>query len=172
MTGACLPFDRVFPTPILDRGLSPDAELLRRVTADATSVVPSLTLEGMKNDARQRLEAARRAAAVPGWDGEGAPAADPLSYMYARLFIDQLRSDLQAPDIYVDPDGEFCLEWDSGPRSVFSVSIARDGALTYAGLFGASKAHGVETLLEEIPPAIGRYIERVAGHHLAHRMHP
>ena len=172
MTGVCLTVDSIFPTPILDRGLSPDAELMRRFTAEATSAVPSLTLEGTKSDTRHRLEVARRAAASPNWDGEGALAADPLSYMYARLFIDQLRSDLQAPDIYVDPDGEFCLEWDSGPRSVFSVSVARDGALTYAGLFGASKAHGVETLLEEIPPAIGRYIERVAGKYFAHRMHP
>ena len=54
----------------------------------------------------------------------------------------------------MDPDGEVSLEWYRGPRRVFSISIGSNDELTYAGIFGASKARGVEPFSFEIPHAV------------------
>jgi len=47
------------------------------------------------------------------------------------------------PDIWLDDDGALILEWDYGPRQVFAISIASDGSLAYAGLFGQTPIHSV-----------------------------
>lgn len=42
--------------------------------------------------------------------------------------------------------------WDFGPGHVFTVSVADDGTLTYAGLLGGGvKRHGVEPFNGDIP---------------------
>lgn len=101
-------------------------------------------------------------ATAENWDGEGGEPADPMSYRYALLFAQSLPGWAPNPEASVDPDGEICLEWDWGRRSIFSVSIGRDGTLTYAGLFGVSKQHGVESFADDIPEAILSGIRRAS----------
>jgi hypothetical protein len=99
------------------------------------------------------------------WDGEGAESADAASYAHAQAFLHLLPSWVKNPEIYFDPDGEVCLEWDSGRRSVFSISIGRDGMLTYAGLFGAAKQHGFEPFVDDIPEILLANISRAVDRH-------
>jgi len=106
------------------------------------------------------LEDAFHKARTKNWDREGSEPADPLSFGYAVQFLERLPSWATNPDVTVDPDGEFSLEWDAGRRWVFSVSIGRDGTLSYAGLFGAAQQHGVETFVDEIPDNILLSIRR------------
>lgn len=116
-------------------------------------------------DRLRAFEALKQAfveATVENWDGEGAEPADPMSYHYALLFAQSLPGWAPNPDASVDPDGEICLEWGRGRRSIFSVSVGRDGTLTYAGLFGVSKQHGVESFADDIPPAILSGIRRAS----------
>jgi len=109
------------------------------------------------------LEDAFREAQTKNWDREGSEPADPLSFGYAIQFLEQLPSWATNPDVALDPDGEFSLEWDSGRRWVFSVSLGRDGTLSYAGLFGAAKRHGVEPFADEIPEVILTFIRQVTA---------
>ena len=67
------------------------------------------------------------------------------------------------PELAVDPDGEFSLEWRGAPRRVFSVSIGANNALSYAGIFSASRTRGVETLHEDLPRMILNHIRRVVA---------
>jgi hypothetical protein len=110
----------------------------------------------------ETLEQAFLEASSDNWDGEGSEPADPMSYRYALLFTRSLPGWVPNPEASVDPDGEICLEWDQGRRSIFSVSIGRDGTLTYAGLFGVSKQHGVESFADDIPPEILSGIRRAS----------
>ena len=59
-----------------------------------------------------------------------------------------------APEVAIDPDGEVSFEWYHGPRRVFSISIGSSDELTYAGIYGSSKARGVETFNFEIPRVV------------------
>lgn len=148
------------PSSILDRSVGEFAEALSKLWAVDANTSVSVALDGPRSQARAALWAAFQEARAPNWDGEGAAPAQPLSYKYAEAFLDVLSPASPLPDICVDSDGEFCLEWDYGPRSVFSVSIGPDGTLTYAGLFGVNKVHGVETFTESIPSNIETYIIR------------
>ncbi|MEK6373873.1 MAG: hypothetical protein AABO58_14400 [Acidobacteriota bacterium] len=96
------------------------------------------------------------------WDGYGAKPASISSMMYAIGLLKRLPPEAPEPDISIDPDGEVALEWHRAPRLVFSVSVGPLGELTYAGLFGGSKVHGVETHMgDAIPRAIRAGIQRV-----------
>jgi len=101
-------------------------------------------------------------AATENWDEEGGEPADPMSYRYALLFVQNLPRWAPNPEASVDPDGEISLEWDWGQRWIFSVSIGRGGTLTYAGLFGVSKQHGVENFTDDIPEGILSGIRRAS----------
>ncbi len=145
---------------VADHGLSDTARDLRDMLADAAAFAGSMVLGVRREDAREALMQMYCHTINEDWDGEGAAAADPFSHEYASSLLDALPRWVPNPDIYVDPDGEFCLEWDYGPRKVFSVSIGRDGTLTFAGLFGTSKSHGVEPFTDSLPLSITRNLDR------------
>lgn len=98
----------------------------------------------------------------PDWDGYGAAPASMSSVRQAILLLREVL--LVVPDIprvSIDPDGEVAFEWRRSAHRVFSVSVGNHGELTYAGLFDASKVHGVEAhmgdgLPREIRAGIGR----------------
>lgn len=90
----------------------------------------------------------------------------PASFASARYAIAMLKDLLliaqELPHVSVDPDGEISLEWYRAPRLVFSVSVGPQGELTYAGLFGRSKVHGLEIhTVDGIPREIRAGIQRV-----------
>jgi hypothetical protein len=98
----------------------------------------------------------------PDWDGYGARPASMASAQYAVQVLKEALLYAAAPEVSVDPDGEVALTWHHGPRRVFSVSVGPRGALTYAGIFGESKLHGVEAhVANGLPREIRASIQRV-----------
>jgi len=150
--------------PATDHGVSTEArrlrELLIKKPEDSSY---SSAVNEPRSQAFEHLNEVFREAQEENWDGEGAAPADLLSYEYAQSFLLMLPSWVPNPDVFVDPDGEICFEWDKGRRVVFSVSIGRDGTLTYAGLFGATKRHGVEPFVDNISEVILDGIHRTTG---------
>lgn len=101
-------------------------------------------------------------AARADWDGHGGKPANWDSVLHAINVAKRLASDVPEPEISIDPDGEVAMEWHRAPRLVFSVSVGPRGELTYAGLFGRNKVHGLETYVADgIPRAIRDGIRRV-----------
>ena len=60
----------------------------------------------------------------------------------------------------MDRDGDVVFDWGSSAQQTFSVSIARDGTLAYAGLFGRARTRGRENLSEGVSASLQAYIER------------
>lgn len=150
-------------SPRADRGLSAEASILRRLISDAAEFPRSIALGEPRRAAREALDAACMVAQVDDWDGAGARSVDPSTYEYADQFLRLVPSTVSLPEVTVDTDGEVLFEWDQGRRQVFSVSVGRDGTLTFAGLFGHSKVHGTEHLYEALPLVISNCLERLYG---------
>jgi hypothetical protein len=116
------------------------------------------------------LEAAYLAARDDNWDGAGSKRVEPSTYGYAQQFLQFLPTlpilpnNMALPEIVADTDGEILFEWDYGPRRVFSISIGRDGTLSYAGLFDRNKVHGREPFSGALPPAILHGFELLSKH--------
>jgi len=160
---AAEPLKAVAIFPWIDRGLSPEARTLRKLTSAVAEFSGSVTLGEPKRVAQEALDTACLQAQEENWDGMGSARVEPTTYSYASQFLQILPSDLPVPDTAVDTDGEILFEWDHGPRQTFSVSVGRDGTLTFAGLFGQSKIHGTEHLREALPLVIAHSLQRVAG---------
>ncbi len=143
--------------------LSDEARVLRDLFDAASEFSGSVAIGEPKRAAQEALAAACTAAQVDDWDGAGSRRVEPSTYIYADQFLRLLPSSASLPDITVDSDGEILFEWDHGRRQVFSVSVGRDGTLTYAGLFGHTKSHGTEHLHEALPSVISDCLERLSG---------
>lgn len=162
---ASFPITGFADAPWCHRALSDEAGDLCRLFRDATEFSGSIAFGEPKRAAREDLLSAYIAAQVEDWDNEGARRAEPSTFIYADQFLRLLPSSGFLPEITVDRDGEILFEWDQGPRQVFSVSIGRDGTLTFAGLFGHNKIHGTEHLSEALPSVIAECLERVSAPH-------
>jgi len=158
-----LPIGAFGTLPWVDRGLSNEAGAVRRLTITAAEFRNSMTLGEPKRVAQQALDAAYIAAQEDNWDGMGSARVEHSTYSYASQFLQMLPANRPVPDIAADTDGEILFEWDHGPRQTFSVSVGRDGTLTFAGLFGQTKLHGTEHLREALPLVIAHSLERLAG---------
>lgn len=149
--------------PWVDRGLSNEAHVLRDWTITLVEFPGSVALGEPKRAVQQALGAACVAAREDNWDAMGSARVEPSTYEYARQFLQVLPPNLPIPDIAIDTDGEILFEWDRGPRHIFSVSVGRDGTLTFAGLFGHSKIHGTEHLREALPLVIAHSLQRLSS---------
>jgi len=130
-----------------DTGVGDDAEQLR-----------SLEEEAKPYSTQDRLEALRQLLRLITETDLG--LATYRAAVYANDLIQRLPSWAPNPEVSIDPDGEISLEWDSGRRCVFSVSVGPNGSLSFAGLFGEAIRHGVQTFSGEIPTVLLRGIER------------
>jgi hypothetical protein len=83
---------------------------------------------------------------------------DPLSLEYAMAFLYQLPTEIPAPTIEVENDGEVAFDWHVHSRATFSVSIGPDGTLRYGGLFGADTRYGTEQLSSSLSAEILRNV--------------
>jgi len=148
-----------FPDP---RGVSDSANALQGQSEELQRhFAQSITFGEHLCEMLENLLKAKEEYSVDNWDGYGAKAIDEFSYEKAVRFALSLPSIIPTPEIHVDPDGEVRFEWYEGPRRVFSVSIANNYELSYAGLFGANKTYGIEQFHDDIPDAILDNIERV-----------
>ena len=101
------------------------------------------------------LEEASIAAGWMNWDGYGARPVSSGAFAVARAVLNAIPDNWPSPAIGVDPDGEISLEWALGrPDRVLTVSVGETGLLSYAGLYGDSKTHGVEAFVGQLPAAI------------------
>ena len=146
-----------------EQGVSDDAKKLIELFDDALAFAHSVSLGDRFRKVVSELREAFEEASSRGWDGYGGRAADPFSYIHALSFLRALPSTVPLPEVAVDPDGEIEFEWFRGPRSLFTVSLGRTGALSYAGLFGRNKTHGVEQLVEGLPEAVVQNLRRLLG---------
>lgn len=149
--------------PWVDRALSDDADVVRKLTISAAEFPRSVVLGEPKRVVQEALDAACVAAQRDDWDGMGSARVEPSTYAYASQFLQILPASLPIPDISVDTDGEILFEWDRGQRHIFSISVGRDGTLTFAGLYGHTKIHGTEHLREALPLVIAHSLQRIAN---------
>lgn len=157
-----LPMAREYSVPpTVDRGISEDAQEVRRIRARARYFETSYSLGISKWKAIEALRDAFAETQDAGWDGYASERVQPGAILYAMNFLQQLPSNLPPPEIAVDVDGEIAFEWDFGPRRIISVRIGRDGTLTYAGLLGHAAFHGIEIPYDGIPEAILSGIRRI-----------
>jgi hypothetical protein len=147
--------------PWADRALSEEAQVLRRRFDEASEFSGSVTVGELRRTAQEAIDVAYEAAQVDNWNGEGSARVEPSTYIYACQFLMLLPSTIPLPEITADTDGEILFEWDLGPRRVFSISVGRDGTLTFAGLFGYRKIHGTEHSCEALPVVISECFERL-----------
>jgi hypothetical protein len=94
---------------------------------------------------------------------EGAKAVEPATYDYAKAFAMAIPRTVPLPDVYSENDGQICFEWYAGPHQVFSVSVAPDGVLYYAGLNGSERLYGSNVFAAAVPEAIRHNIERLVS---------
>lgn len=121
---------------------------------------PSITFSRTEDAISDSLRNTFAGACEQGWDGYDATPVSAAALSYALQFLGDLPSDIAMPEIGADVDGFISLDWDFGPRRVFSVRVDRDGTLYYAGLYGYSTYHGSETLRQGIPKAVAEGIKR------------
>lgn len=94
-------------------------------------------------------------------DAELTPV-DQETVLAALGFAALLPRSLPSPEIASDPDGEVSFDWSGPAGKMFSVSVSRNGRISFAGRFGAtSKIHGTEQLSEILPHEIVRGIQKV-----------
>ena len=142
------------------RGLSASARQAMPVEKEAMDPSPSITYARTEQSILEALKNIFVEANAQGWDGYGANPANAAAVSYALQFLSDLPSDVPTPEIDADGQGNIALDWNYGPRNVFSVRIGRDGTLYYSGLFGHSTYHGSETLRRGIPTTVTKGITR------------
>jgi len=76
------------------------------------------------------------------WDGYNALPVAQETLCGTYQLIASLPLGFPRPSISAEPDGQLTLEWRKSPGRVLSVSVAPDGLLHYAGLFGPNKRYG------------------------------
>jgi hypothetical protein len=123
----------------------------------------SITFGGRVRDLYDQINDVSERASLENWDGEGARPVDSSTVAFARMFAEGLPPHLPVPDVSPDTDGDISFEWDSGPRQVFSVSVRRDGFLSFAGLFGPARDYGSDTIVAGIPTRIIENITRACA---------
>lgn len=157
MTAIAIPGKRsgLLAPLVPSQGVGPDASTVaERIERVCEHLWESLTLRHTAESAWVELADVAQGATVPNWDGYGAQPIDARAYLQAERFLSALPTTTPVPDVSVDPDGEIAVSWNLDSNWVFSVSIGPTGRLSYAGLFGTSKAYGTEWFLNEIPEAI------------------
>jgi len=148
---------------LTDRALSAEASELRKLTREATEFSESMALGETKRLAQEALYVAWLEAQTDDWDHAGSRRSEPSTLDYADQFLQLLPSNVLLPEVCVDTDGEVLFEWDYGPRQILTVSVGRDGTLSFAGLFGhTDRIHGTKQLFEDIPMVIADCLERLS----------
>lgn len=106
------------------------------------------------------------------WDGHGADSVVMATYRVAYRFLEALPLGVPSPSVGVEADGQITFEWHRNRYLTLSISVAPDGHLHYAALFGANRpSYGTETFDGEVPPAILDLVERVTAGGISPRTH-
>ena len=162
MTTICMPY---LPRPSSlteSNGVSEEAEFVVNQFGSAIRHLnENITSESKYDRFLDSLIRVVKQCTDPDWDGYGAKPVNGSSVILALQVINRLPASISQPDITCDPDGDVSLEWYRAPKRNFSISIAADGALNYAGLFGCNETFGTEYFFEELPHSILENVCRV-----------
>jgi hypothetical protein len=107
------------------------------------------------------LDEVRERCSEPGWDGYDARAITEGVFKHALRLVAALPTDLPLPEVVPEANGEIAFEWYRNPRSVFVASVAEDGRITYAGLFGGNSANGTEQFGYSVPSPMVDNVRRL-----------
>jgi hypothetical protein len=153
-----------YPSALDDRdsdGVSPEAGSIRRLFDQTReSLWRSVSFGAVREECRNRLFDMWAEAGSPGWDGYDAQPVQAAALSKALSFIDALPSDIPAPEISADPDGEVSFDWCGDRKRHFSISIGENNVMSYAGLFGSDRAKGSERFDGSIPRVLISYAKR------------
>lgn len=94
-------------------------------------------------------------------ESEGARPISAESYRVAEAFLCALPSRIPLPEVMVHPDGEVAFEWHVTKRRVLTVSVASDGSLAFAALFGVNTTYGRELFTGSIPEPVAYCLARL-----------
>lgn len=151
------------PYPLFVRGVntgfSPESKQLQRSFEKAVTHFRSIC---EREKAFSDLVRAVKEASQEDWDHFGAKPASILAANLAIRFLNALPSALPTPDVGIDPDGDISFEWVRSKDRMFTVSLSRNGKLSYAGLFGNEiSSHGTEVFDDTIPRTIIENVKRL-----------
>jgi len=155
---AALGFD-----PWIESAVSREASILRGLIRDVSEFSGTLTVGEPRKIAQQTLDTVVAAAKVEDWDNAGSLNVERSTYTYASQFLRLLPSTAPVPEITADTDGEILFEWDLGARKVLTVSVGRDGTLSFASLFGYATNYGTEPLREGLPLVVSHSLARLTA---------
>lgn len=151
-----------FLTSFGNTGVSEDAQALENQLGDVIrDLFRNETLGEPLRESFAALDAVTEEASTPNWDGYDASPVSELGYIKAKQFLELLPTSIPMPEIAVDPDGDISFEWYCGTNNLFSVSVSGTEELTYAGIFGINKVHGVEYFGDHIPRFILINLQRL-----------
>ena len=140
--------------------LSPVGVSLQQAWQDATQAAHTTATQRQVDLAIALIEACSRAS-EDGWDAYGGRGVSPTAYITAGALLRVLPEQVPLPEISVHPDGELALDWVVGKRKTFTISVAEDGTLSYAGLFGKNKVTGREVFFGVFPATLIPHIKRL-----------
>ena len=102
---------------------------------------------------------------TPDWNGYKAAPIQETTVNKVLGLLTQLPPTMAAPEVSPEADGEIDVEWSKGPNWLFSISVAANGVLSYAGRFGPGTTRSGRHYLSPmgLPPDILKQIEMVTN---------
>lgn len=146
-------------------GVSPlSGVVAKAIHSAADAFTDSVALYGDFHDVMAELSEISRDCSNTDWDGFGALRIPNEAAVKVEQFLYALPNSIPAPEISPEPDGSLALMWHGGRHLAFTISFQEDQRVTYAGIDGTSKWHGVEVFNgRTVSPFLLNGIQRVIG---------
>ena len=146
-------------------GVSEESEKLRKQDDETQKLQlqrASETSVSRIHEARGTLQDLNQNYRIADWDGRGALPIPNAAIIEAERIIAQLPEGYPMPDIFPETTGEVGLEWYVNPYRVLLLSLAGDGYIYFAGLYGFKNAdHGSKPLATQLNKKIISLLEDV-----------
>lgn len=144
-------------------GFGADFKRLSRFYDQIVSEVKKSATLGRQEATLHSLEELFEECTDEGWDGYNALPISEGAYLEARRIIQSLPmiSFIPMPELTPEPNGEIALEWRKGSRFILVASVRGRNEITYAGLFGLNKTHGIEYFNDTLPPVLLDNLKRL-----------
>lgn len=137
----------------LNSGSSTAARTIEKFIIDA--IRPLKEASTLQKSAFDELEDVRVQATRHNWDNLGSAPLDEPTYQIAKRFLWAIPTNLPAPEVTADRDGEANFDWFGKLGKNFSVSLRKDGRLAYAGQFSTTRrVSGTDNFDDTVPQEI------------------
>lgn len=147
--------DLFYGSPSVDTSVE---EKMREVSEHFYSTITNSLI---RENLRDKLDSCIVECSEDDWDGYGALKILQDSIASAIKFIGLLPINVREPEVNVDPDGEISFDWELNNNDYFSVSIGKNGKISYAGLNGIKKCNGTLFLQDTIPNVVLEHCKEV-----------